>query len=163
METLDLLRLMANKGASDLFVTVGAPPSLKVDGQVLPIKTDTLNSDGAKQLCYSLMDEHQRARFESDKDANFAVNPDGLGRFRVNVFQQQGEVGMVIRRISSHIPTFKELNLPAPIFEKIAMMRRGLIFFCRRHRYWKKLNAGSGSGISKPPYPRAYRHGRRSH
>ena len=129
METLDLLRLMANKGASDLFVTVGAPPSLKVDGQVLPIKTDALNSDGAKQLCYSLMDEHQRARFESDKDANFAVNPDGLGRFRVNVFQQQGEVGMVIRRISSHIPTFKELNLPAPIFEKIAMMRRGLIFF----------------------------------
>ena len=129
METIDLLRLMANKGASDLFVTVGAPPSLKVDGQVLPIKTDALEADGARHLAYSLMDDRQRQQFETDKDANFAVNPEGLGRFRVNVFHQQGMVGMVIRRISSHIPTFKELNLPEPIFEKIAMMRRGLIFF----------------------------------
>ncbi len=96
---------------------------------MLPIKTDALEADGARHLAYSLMDDRQRQQFEADKDANFAVNPEGLGRFRVNVFHQQGMVGMVIRRISSHIPTFKELNLPEPIFEKIAMMRRGLIFF----------------------------------
>ena len=129
MDVLDLFRLMLSKGASDLFVTVGAPPSLKVDGQVLPVKTETLTSETSRQLVHSLMSDAQRRHFETDKDANFAVNPEGLGRFRVNAFQQQGQVGMVIRRISAHIPSFEELNLTSPILEKIAMMRRGLVFF----------------------------------
>ena len=129
MEMLDLLRLMINKKASDLFVTVGIPPSLKVDGQILPVKTDSLSAQTARELAFSLMDESQRQSFEVEKDTNFAVNPESLGRFRVNVFQQQGQVGMVVRRISSHIPSFEELNLPSPILEKIALMRRGLVFF----------------------------------
>ena len=129
MTALDLFRLMVSKKASDLFVTVGIPPSLKVDGQILPVKTDSLSAQAARELAFSLMDESQRQSFEVEKDTNFAVNPEALGRFRVNVFQQQGQVGMVVRRISSHIPSFEELNLPSPILEKIALMRRGLVFF----------------------------------
>jgi len=129
MEMLDLFRLMVSKKASDLFVTVGIPPSLKVDGQILPVKTDSLSAQATHELALSIMDESQRQNFEGEKDTNFAVNPEALGRFRVNVFQQQGQVGMVVRRISSHIPSFEELNLPSPILEKIALMRRGLVFF----------------------------------
>jgi twitching motility protein PilU len=129
MEVLDLLKLMTSKSASDLFITVGAPPSLKVDGQVLPVKTDVLTPESSQQLVNSLMSEAQRQQFETDKEANFAVNPEGLGRFRVNVFRQQGQAGMVVRRISAHIPTFEELNLPPAILEKIAMARRGLVLF----------------------------------
>ena len=129
MNAVNLLRLMVSKKASDLFVTVGVPPSLKVDGQILPVKTDRLSSQATRNLALSLMDDAQTKMFATEKDANFAVNPDGLGRFRVNVFQQQGQVGMVVRHISSHIPSFQELNLPSPTLEKIALMRRGLVFF----------------------------------
>ena len=129
MQVLDLFKLMTSKSASDLFITVGAPPSLKVDGQVFPVKTDVLTPESSQQLVNSLMSEAQRQQFETDKEANFAVNPEGLGRFRVNVFRQQGQVGMVVRRISAHIPTFEELNLPPAILEKIAMARRGLVLF----------------------------------
>ncbi len=129
MEVLDLFKLMTSKSASDLFITVGAPPSLKVDGQVFPVKTDVLTPESSQQLVDSLMNDAQRQQFETDKEANFAVNPDGLGRFRVNVFRQQGQAGMVVRRISTHIPTFEELNLPPAILEKIAMTRRGLVLF----------------------------------
>ena len=124
MEILDLLRLMKKKGASDLFVTAGAPPSLKVDGQILPVKTDALSPQMSKDLAFALMNEEQQAKFEIDRDANFGVTPEGMGRFRVNVFHQQGEVGMVIRAISSKIPTFTELHLPENSFEQLAMARR---------------------------------------
>ena len=129
MDIINLLRLMVDKRASDLFVTTDAPPSLKVDGQVLPIKTDVLGAQASQDLAFSLMSEDQQTAFEVNKDLNFAVNPEKLGRFRVNVFQQQGQVGMVIRRISSAIPNFKELNLPEAMIEQIAMLRRGLVFF----------------------------------
>ena len=125
----DLLALMLSKQASDLFLTVGIPPSLKVGGQILSVKLDNLSAGDTRDLALTLMNDSQWQSFERDKDVNFAVNPEGLGRFRVNVFQQQGQVGMVVRRISSHIPSFEELNLPSPILEKIALMRRGLVFF----------------------------------
>ena len=126
MDMLDLFRLMASEKASDLFVTVGVPPSLKIDGQIRTVKAGSLSSEATRNLALSLMDDAQTKMFATVKDANFAVNPDGLGRFRVNVFQQQGQVGMVVRHISSHIPSFQELNLPSPALEKIALMRRGL-------------------------------------
>jgi len=129
MIALDLLRLMVSKNASDLFVTANAPPSLKIDGQVLPVKTTSLTGIDTKRIAYSLMDEAQRQQFEIHKDTNFAITPDKLGRFRANVFQQQGEVGIVVRHINSHIPSFEELNLPPSILEKIALMRRGLVLF----------------------------------
>ena len=129
MTALDLLRLMTSKKASDLFVTANAPPSLKIDGQLLPIKTASLTGIDTKRIAFSLMDEEQQRSFEREKDANFAIIPDGLGRFRVNIFQQQGEVGIVVRRISCQIPTFDELNLQSPVLEKLALTRRGLILF----------------------------------
>ena len=91
---------MVDKRASDLFVTVDAPPSLKVDGQVLPIKTDVFGAQASQDLAFSLMSEDQQTAFEVNKDLNFAVNPEKLGRFRVNVFQQQGQVGMVIHALA---------------------------------------------------------------
>lgn len=129
MTAQDLLRLMASKKASDLFVTANAPPSLKIDGQVLPVKTASLTGADTRRIAFSLMNKEQQRSFEQEKDANFAVIPDGLGRFRVNIFQQQGEVGIVVRHISSHIPTFDELALPSPVLEKLALARRGLIVF----------------------------------
>jgi len=129
MEVLDLFKLMNSKSASDLFITVGAPPNLKVDGQLFPVKADALTPESSQQLVDSLMNDAQRQQFETDKEANFAINPEGLGRFRVNAFRQQGHAGMVVRRISSHIPTFEELNLPSASLEKIAMARRGLVLF----------------------------------
>lgn len=129
MTAQDLLRLMASKKASDLFVTANAPPSLKIDGQVLPVKTASLTGADTRRIAFSLMNKEQQRSFEREKDANFAVIPDGLGRFRVNIFQQQGEVGIVVRHISSHIPTFDELALPSPVLEKLALARRGLIVF----------------------------------
>ena len=119
MDVLDLLQLVIKKGASDLFITAYAPPSLKIDGQVLPVKMSNLKPEICRDLAYSLMSDSQQNQFESDKEANFAVNPEGLGRFRVNVFQQQSTVGFVVRRISTHIPSFEELKLPASILEKI--------------------------------------------
>ena len=138
MDVLDLLQLVIKKGASDLFITAYAPPSLKIDGQVLPVKMSNLKPEICRDLAYSLMSDSQQNQFESDKEANFAVNPKGLGRFRVNVFQQQSTVGFVVRRISTHIPSFEELKLPASILEKISMKRRGLVFFV----------GGTGSGKS---------------
>jgi twitching motility protein PilU len=129
MDVLDLFRLMISKGASDLFLTVGVAPSLKIDGQILPVKTDVLTSESSRLLAYSLMSNVQRQQFESEKEANFAVNPEELGRFRINVFYQQGQVGMVARYIRADIPTFEGLNLPSSILERIAMSRRGLVFF----------------------------------
>lgn len=107
MKALDLLRLMVKKGASDLFLTANAPPSLKVDGQVLPVKTPHLTGDDTKRITFSFMNEEQQQVFIREKESNFAITPSGLGRFRVNVFQQQGEVGAVVRHIRSDIPTFE--------------------------------------------------------
>ena len=129
MKALDLLRLIVKKGASDLFLTANAPPSLKVDGQVLPVKTSHLTGEDTKRITFSLMNEQQQQAFIREKESNFAITPSGLGRFRVNVFQQQGEVGAVVRHIRSDIPTFDELNLPTAVLERLALTRRGLIIF----------------------------------
>ena len=125
----DLFRLMVKQNASDLFISVGAPPSLKVDGQVLPIKTDPLTSDMAQDLVFSVMTEVQRAEFELDNELNFAVTPADIGRFRINVFRQRNHVGLVARRISSEIPSLEALGLPVATLEKIAMTKIGLVLF----------------------------------
>ena len=112
MKMLDLLRLMVKQQASDLLISVAAPPSLKVAGQVLPIKTDPLTPELARELIFSIMNDKQQAEFEAEKECNFALTPADIGRFRINVFQQRNQVGMVARRINIEIPTFEELGLP---------------------------------------------------
>ncbi len=101
----DLFRLVVKQNASDLFISVGAPPSLKIDGQVLPIKTDPLTPDVAQDLVFSIMSEAQRAEFELDNELNFAVTPADIGRFRINVFRQRNHVGSAVR-----FPALKRLD-----------------------------------------------------
>ncbi|MDP6135299.1 uncharacterized protein METZ01_LOCUS119921 [marine metagenome] len=129
MKMLDLLRLMVKQQASDLLISVAAPPSLKVAGQVLPIKTDPLTPELARELIFSIMNDKQQAEFEAEKECNFALTPADIGRFRINVFQQRNQVGMVARRINIEIPTFEELGLPAGTLEQVAMNKIGLVLF----------------------------------
>ncbi|MGB8437154.1 MAG: PilT/PilU family type 4a pilus ATPase [Burkholderiales bacterium] len=122
----DLLRLMVNKKASDLFITVGFPPAIKVDGKVTPVSQQPLTPQHTQDLVRSVMNDRQAAEFESSKECNFAISPAGIGRFRVNAFVQMGSIGMVLRTINAKIPTFEELGLP-PVLREVAMTKRGLV------------------------------------
>ncbi len=121
-----LLKTMIEEDASDLFITVGMPPSLKVNGLVRTISEVPLTQDKAEALVYSALSEDQAADFERNLEANFALAKVDIGRFRVNVFQQQADIGMVIRRIKDYIPTVEELLLPVYLKE-LAMAKRGLV------------------------------------
>ncbi|MGH1543579.1 MAG: PilT/PilU family type 4a pilus ATPase [Arenicella sp.] len=124
----ELLRVMANRDASDLFITAGTQPSMKVDGDIKPVEGEALDGRASRDLCYSIMNEEQRRQFEASKECNFAIHPKAIGRFRVNVFVQQNNVGMVLRLIKGEIPNMLELRLPS-VMEKIAMQKRGLVIF----------------------------------
>ena len=120
------LKLMAEKNASDLFLTTGAPVNMKVEGNLFPLGNTGLPPGLVKKIAYSLMDEGQVPIFERDLEMNMAISVTDAGRFRVNVFKQRGEIGMVIRAIKSDIPTIEELKLPA-ILKDIVMEPRGLV------------------------------------
>ena len=122
----DLLRLMASKKASDLFITAGFPPAIKLDGRVTPVSQQPLSGQHTSELVRSVMNDRQAAEFESTKECQFAISPGGIGRFRVSALIQQGNVGMVLRTINSKIPTFEELGLPSTL-KDVAMTKRGLV------------------------------------
>jgi twitching motility protein PilU len=122
----DLLRLMASKKASDLFITAGFPPAIKLDGRVTPVSQQPLSGQHTAELVRSVMNDRQAAEFESTKECQFAISPGGIGRFRVSALIQQGNVGMVLRTINSKIPTFEELGLPGTL-KDVAMTKRGLV------------------------------------
>ncbi|RMH41783.1 MAG: PilT/PilU family type 4a pilus ATPase [Gammaproteobacteria bacterium] len=124
-----LLRLMAEKNASDLFFSTGAPPHMKVEGVATPIGKAPMPPGAIKKIAYSIMSEQQIEEFEREWEANFAYSAGDIGRFRVNVFYQRGEVGMVMRHIKSDIPTIEELHLPK-ILKQLVMERTGLILVC---------------------------------
>lgn len=126
LEIHALLRSMVEKQASDLFITVGTPPSFKIHGRLVPVDRDALTAERAHTLIYSLLTDEQRAVFERAHECNFALSPADVGRFRVNIFQQQYNVGMVVRRIETRIPTIDELSLP-PILKDIVTGERGLV------------------------------------
>lgn len=128
MDFSDLLKMVVQKNASDLFITAGMPPSLKVNGAIAPVAQAALSAEQTRALALSLMDARQREEFERTRECNFAINPEGIGRFRVNVFVQQQRVGMVLRKIETVIPDFEQLRLP-PILRDIAMTKRGLVIF----------------------------------
>lgn len=125
----NLLKTMANRGASDLFITAGTQPSMKVNGEISHVEGEELDGRTSRDLCYSIMNEEQRRLFEKDKECNFAIHPKAVARFRVNVFVQQGNVGMVLRLIKGDIPSIEKLGLPLKTMEKMAMQKRGLIIF----------------------------------
>ena len=120
------LKLMADKGASDMFLTTGAPVYIKVEGKLYPLGSTGLPPGMVKKIAYSLMDEGQVPAFERDLEMNMAIAVKDAGRFRVNVFKQRGEVGMVIRAIKSEIPSIETLKLPATL-QSLIMEPRGLI------------------------------------
>jgi twitching motility protein PilU len=120
------LKLMAEKNASDLFLTTGAPVNMKVEGNLFPLGNTGLPPGLVKKIAYSLMDEAQVPIFERDLEMNMAISVTDAGRFRVNVFKQRGEIGMVIRAIKSDIPTIEDLKLPT-ILKDIVLEPRGLV------------------------------------
>ena len=124
----DLLRLMVQKKGSDLFITAGFPPAIKIDGKITPQSNQVLSQQHTAELSRSIMNDRQAAEFESTKECNFAISPQGIGRFRVNAFVQQGRIGVVLRTINPHVPTFDELGLPE-VLKDIAMTKRGLVIF----------------------------------
>ncbi|WP_339938973.1 PilT/PilU family type 4a pilus ATPase [Undibacterium luofuense] len=122
----DLLRLMLNKNGSDLFITADFPPAFKIDGKVTPVSNQPLTPAHTIDLARAIMNDKQAAEFEASKECNFAINPAGMGRFRVSAFMQQGRVGMVLRTITTAIPKFEDLGLPEGL-KDVAMTKRGLV------------------------------------
>ena len=122
----DLLRLMASRGGSDLFLTADFPPAIKVDGKVTRVSPQPLNGQHTLALARSVMNERQASEFERTKECNFAISPQGVGRFRVNAFMQQGHVGLVLRTIPQTLPNIDELGLPQ-VLKDISMTKRGLV------------------------------------
>lgn len=120
------LQMMVDEGASDLFITAGVAPSMKVNGNVERLGADALSPQQARELVYSVMSEAQRQEFEATRECNFALNMPAVGRFRVNIFQHQNNLGMVWRRIETHIPSFSDLHLPS-LLEQFSMEKRGLV------------------------------------
>ncbi|MBD3620427.1 MAG: PilT/PilU family type 4a pilus ATPase [Chromatiales bacterium] len=133
----DLLRTMLSKDGSDLFITSGAPPSMKVNGKMMPITNQPLSPSHTQVLVRSIMNDKQAAEFEEHMECNFAISLPGVARFRVNAFTQRGSSGMVLRVINSEIPKFEDLGLPK-VLSDIAMTKRGLVIFV----------GGTGSGKS---------------
>jgi len=123
-----LLTLMVEKGASDLFITAGVPPSIKLHGKITPVTTTPLSPEKTREICLSVMNDRQRKEFMTDKELNFAVSARGVGRFRASAFFQRNLAGMVLRRIETQIPKVDALGLPE-IIKELAMTKRGLVIF----------------------------------
>ncbi|MFO1180738.1 PilT/PilU family type 4a pilus ATPase [Ottowia sp.] len=121
----DLLKLMLTRQGSDLFITADFPPAIKVDGKITKVSPQNLTPAHTLALVRSVMNDKQAAEFERTKECNFAVAPAGIGRFRVNAFVQQGNVGMVLRVIPQELPTIDGLGLPK-ILKDVSMSKRGL-------------------------------------
>ncbi|MDP2828810.1 MAG: PilT/PilU family type 4a pilus ATPase [Sulfuricellaceae bacterium] len=133
----ELLKNMLEKGASDLFVTVGSPPAIKVNGEMTPFNAKPISREQADEILRAAMNEKQQAEFRDTHECNFALSLDSIGRFRVNAFVQRGSVGLVARHINTEVPTLQKLGLPA-IMGKLALEKRGLIL----------MVGGTGSGKS---------------
>jgi len=122
----DLLRLMVSRNGSDLFLTTEFPPAIKVDGKIAKVSPQPLTSQHTLALARAVMNDKQAAEFERTKECNFAIAPQGIGRFRVNAFVQMGSIGLVMRTIPQTLPTIDGLGLPA-ILKDITMTKRGLV------------------------------------
>ena len=133
----DLLKLLIEKEGSDLFITVGFPPAVKVHGKITPVSKTELTPENTKALTYAVMNDKQLKEFEATKECNFAVNPVGVGRFRANAFIQQSFCGLVMRTIETEIPNLDKLKLPE-VLKDIVMTKRGLVI----------MVGGTGSGKS---------------
>lgn len=137
MEFKDYLRIMEMKDASDLYLSAGALPSIKIHGQLRPLEKEPCAPGRVKEIAYATMDEAQRTEFERKPEMNLAISESGVGRFRVNIFKQRNEVSMVVRSIKAEIPETASLGLPE-VLTKVIMNKRGLVL----------IVGGAGSGKS---------------
>ncbi len=128
MEFEKLLRLMVEKGGSELFITAGVPPSMKVNGKIMPVSKTAMSPEMTRETVHGVMNEQQRREFTENHECNFAISARGIGRFRVSAFYQRNLAGMVLRRIETNIPTIEELKLP-DVLKKLSMTKRGLVLF----------------------------------
>jgi twitching motility protein PilU len=133
----DLLKHAISKNASDIFISADFPPAMKIDGKITPVAPQPLTAQHTKELVRSVMNDRQTEEFESTREANFAISPPGIGRFRVSAYVQQGSAGMVLRKINTEIPTLDGLGLP-DVLKDVALIKRGLVIFV----------GGTGSGKS---------------
>jgi twitching motility protein PilU len=122
----DLLRLMISRNGSDLFLTADFPPAIKVDGKVTKVSPQPLTAQHTLALARAVMNDKQGAEFERTKECNFAIAPQGIGRFRCNAFIQMGNIGLVFRTIPQTLPTIDQLGLPK-VMKDISMTKRGLV------------------------------------
>lgn len=121
-----LLQLAADKNASDLFFSVGAPVNIKIDGVAMPVNAQLLDKEMVERIAFELMSPKRVAEFEADMEMNFSFRADGIGNFRVNIFRQRGNIAIVIRHIKHKIGNVESLMLP-PMLKELAMEKRGLI------------------------------------
>jgi twitching motility protein PilT len=122
----ELFQIMKDKAASDLHLTVGVPPVLRINGNLYATPYEALTSERTQALIYSIMNDEQKQRFETNNELDFAFSMKGLGRMRVNVFRQRGSVGVAIRAIPFEFKTFKQLGLP-PAIDGIVQLNKGLV------------------------------------
>ncbi len=128
MDFDSLLKLMVHKNASDMFITAGVAPSLKINGKITPVTQATLTPAQAEEIVTNIMTPAQREEFARHNECNFAISASGIGRFRVSAFRQRNHAGMVLRKIETTIPLIEDLGLP-PIVKDLAMTKRGLVIF----------------------------------
>ena len=133
----DLLKVLVEKDGSDLFITVGFPPAMKIHGKVTPVSKTKLTAENAKSLCQAIMNDKQLKEFEATKECNFALAPEGVGRFRANAYIQQGYHGLVLRVIETDVPNIDKLKLPE-VLKDVVMTKNGLVI----------MVGGTGSGKS---------------
>tara|TARA_B100000949_G_scaffold135539_1_gene119389 strand:- start:102 stop:1265 length:1164 start_codon:yes stop_codon:yes gene_type:complete len=133
----DLLKALVERDGSDLFITVGFPPAMKIHGKVTPVSKTKLTPENAKSLCQAIMNDKQLKEFEATKECNFAVAPEGIGRFRANAYIQQGYHGLVLRVIETDVPNIDKLKLPE-VLKDVVMTKNGLVI----------MVGGTGSGKS---------------
>ena len=128
MRMTEWLKILSTEKGSDLYLSTGAPPCAKIEGQLKPIASDILQPGEIKDIAYEIMDPTQQAEFERELEMNLANSISGYGRFRINIFMQRNEVAIVARNIVAEIPRWQDLRLP-PILAEVVMRKRGLLLF----------------------------------
>ena len=128
MDFSNLLKIAKERRASDIFITAGLPPSMKINGELIPVSDEILSAELANKLIFLLMNKQQKDEFMEKKECNFAINNQGLGRFRISAFFQRNTMGMVLRRIETQIPSLESLKLPK-VVQDFSLLKRGLILF----------------------------------
>jgi len=155
----DLLRRMVERKGSDLFITAGFPPAIKVDGEIKPQTNQPLTPEQAQLLVRAIMNDRQTKEFDATKECNFAIAPPGIGRFRVSAFVQMGLTGAVLRTINVKVPTIDELELP-PILKEVVLSKRGLVILVGATRLGQVHVTGRDARLPQRQDPRPHHHDR---